>query len=101
MQEAKPDQVKIAIVAEGTDPKVIARMTAALMDKGYQVVDRPEDSTHVLGEDGIRDFLQAERRAVKVEAERTIGRSPWMKAKAKVAKKAKMRELQRRAFTGE
>lgn len=102
MQEAQPDQVKIAIVGDnGTDLKVIARMAAALTDKGYEVVDKAEDATHVLGQEGIRDFVAAERRAVKVEAERTIGRNPWMKASAKKAKKAKMKELQRRAFTGE
>lgn len=102
MQEAQPDPVKIVIVGDkGTDPKVIARMAAALTDKGYEVVDKAEDATHVLGQEGIRDFVAAERRAVKVEAERTIGRNPWMKASAKKAKKAKMKELQRRAFTGE
>ena len=102
MQEAQPDQVKIVIVGDnGTDPKVIARMAAALTDKGYEVVDKAEDATHVLGQEGIRDFVAAERRAVKVEAERTIGRNPWMKASAKKVKKAKMKELQRRAFTGE
>ena len=101
MQEAQPDQVKIAIVGDGFDTALVRRVATALTDKGYQVVDKAEDATHVIGKEGIEDFAAAERRQVKIEAERTIGRNPWMKASAKKAKKAKMKELQRRAFTGE
>ena len=101
MQEAQPDKVKIAVIGDGMDPALVRRVASALTDKGYEVVDKAEDATHVLGQEGIRDFVAAERRAVKVEAERTIGRNPWMKASAKKAKKAKMKDLQRRAFTGE
>lgn len=101
MQEAQPDQVKIAIVGDGFDTALVRRVATALTDKGYQVVDKAEDATHVIGKEGIEDFAAAERRQVKIEAERTIGRNPWMKASAKKAKKAKMKDLQRRAFTGE
>ena len=101
MQEAQPDQVKIAIVGDGFDTALVRRVATALTDKGYQVVDKAEDATHVIGKEGVEDFAAAERRQVKIEAERTIGRNPWMKASAKKAKKAKMKELQRRAFTGE
>ncbi len=101
MQEAQPDKVKIAVIGDGMDPALVRRVATALTDKGYEVVDKAEDATHVIGKEGIEDFAAAERRQVKIEAERTIGRNPWMKASAKKAKKAKMKELQRRAFTGE
>lgn len=101
MQEAQPDQVKIAVIGDGMDPALVRRVATALTDKGYEVVDKAEDATHVIGKEGIEDFAAAERRQVKIEAERTIGRNPWMKASAKKVKKAKMKELQRRAFTGE
>lgn len=101
MQEAQPDKVKIAVIGDGMDPALVRRVATALTGKGYEVVDKAEDATHVIGKEGIEDFAAAERRQVKIEAERTIGRNPWMKASAKKAKKAKMKDLQRRAFTGE
>lgn len=101
MQEAKPEPVKIAIAAPGTDPKLLARLTAALAEKGHIVVDDPKDATHTIDQMAIDDFSKAEQMAARATAQRIVGRTPWGKAKAKLARKERLKKLQREAFLGE
>lgn len=94
-------KVKIAVVGTGMDSKLVARMIAAIKEKGHEVVDDPADATHVIGKEGIDDFSKAEQMAARATAQQIVGRTPWGKAKAKLARKERLKKLQREAFLGE